>query len=97
MAAAFFPIEDKTFRVIKKKFAGDLKGVKKNDANGIVFLTNQSLTPGERETLAGLASVEGHKSIFYHLERLRALLDSPSGYGARLEFLEVDMLSRPTL
>lgn len=91
VAAAYFPTGECDFKKTKKKFLHDLKGVGSNSANGIVFLTNQSLTPGERGVLADCADKMGHKSIVYHLERIRSLLDSPSGYGARLEFLDIDM------
>lgn len=91
VAAAYFPTAEQKFKAVKDKFAHDLDGVAKNSANGIVFLTNQSLTPSERDALSQLSTEFGHKTILYHLERLRALLDSPSGYGARLEFLDIDM------
>lgn len=91
VAAAFFPTSDKKFREVQDKFIHDLDGVSKNGANGIVFITNQALTPSERETLSGIAEQNKHKSILYHLERIRSLLDSPTGYGARLEFLDIDM------
>lgn len=91
VAAAYFPTTDKTFKAVQDKFTHDLDGVVKNSASGIVFLTNQSLTPAERGVLSALATGLGHTAILYHLERLRALLDSPSGYGARLEFLDIDM------
>lgn len=91
VAAAYFPTAEQKFKAVEDKFAHDLDGVAKNSADGIVFITNQSLTPGEREVLSGLADAKGHKSILYHLERLRSLLDSPSGYGARLEFLDIEM------
>ena len=91
VAAAYFPTSELKFKAVQDKFSHDLAGVAKNSANGIVFLTNQSLSPSERDVLSELAAGFGHKSILYHLERLRALLDSPSGYGARLEFLDIDM------
>ena len=91
VAAAYFPTAEQTFKTVQDKFVHDLDGVSKNKANGIVFLTNQSLTPSERNLLIELASAKGHTSILYHLERLRSLLDSPSGYGARLEFLNIVM------
>jgi fido (protein-threonine AMPylation protein) len=91
IAAAYFPTTDKKFNSIQEKFKHDLAGVAANSANGIVFLTNQSITPSQRDELSELAEGVGHKSILYHLERLRALLDSPTGYGARLEFLDIDM------
>ncbi|MHB1705898.1 MAG: Fic family protein [Acidithiobacillus sp.] len=91
VAAAYFPTSDQKFKAVQDKFLHDLDGVSKNSAQGIVFLTNQAVTPIERDTLTDLATNKGHKSIIYHLERIRALLDNPSGYGARLEFLDIDM------
>lgn len=91
VAAAYFPTSDKKFKDIQNKFIHDLDGVSKNGADGIVFITNQSLTPGERETLSNISAQKNHKTILYHLERICSLLDSPMGYGARLEFLDIDM------
>jgi fido (protein-threonine AMPylation protein) len=91
IAAVYFPTSDKKFRELKVKFLNDLDGVQKNSSDGIVFLTNQQLSPAQRNELASHAETLGHKSIIYHLERIRAILDSPSGYGARLEFLDIDM------
>jgi fido (protein-threonine AMPylation protein) len=91
VAAAYFPTSDQTFRAVEDKFTHDLVGVSKNSAGGIVFLTNQSLTPSERKILSGVAAARGKLSIIYHLERIRSLLDSPSGYGARLQFLDIEM------
>jgi fido (protein-threonine AMPylation protein) len=91
VAAAYFPTTEQKFKSVQDKFVHDLDGVSKNAASGIVFLTNQSLAPIEREALSALANAKGHKSILYHLERLRSILDSPSGYGARLEFLDIGM------
>ena len=91
VAAAYFPTSEKTLSEVKAKFVHDLDGVGNNKADGIVFLTNQALTPTERQVLIDEADGLGHKSIIYHLERLRALLDSPSGYGVRLEFLDIEM------
>jgi fido (protein-threonine AMPylation protein) len=91
VAAAYFPTAEQKFKSVQDKFVHDLDGVSKNAASGIVFITNQSLTPSERDALSLLADTKGHKSILYHLERLRSLLDSPSGYGARLEFLNIGM------
>ena len=91
VAAAYFPTSDQPFKKIQDKLEHDLPGVAKNSADGLVFLTNQSLTPGERKTLSDIAINAGHKSIIYHLERLRAILDGPAGYGVRLEFLDIEM------
>ena len=91
VAAAYFPTTDQTLGAVERKFKHDLDGVKSNSANGIVFITNQQLSPAEREGLIDEAASKGHAAIVYHLERVRAVLDSPSGYGIRLEYLDVEM------
>lgn len=91
IGAAYFPTTDRQFTEIKSKFDHDLKGVGKNNAQGIVFVTNQKLTLGERDVLTACADSQSCKCLIYHLERIRVLLDSPSGYGIRLEYLDVEM------
>lgn len=91
VGAAYFPPTEQKPTAIRKKYLHDLDGVAANEADGLVFVTNQTLSPTEREALVQLATNKGHKSIIYHLERIRLLLDSPSGYGIRLEFLDIDM------
>ena len=91
VAAAYFPTTDKTFKEVKAKFCGDLVGVKKNSADGIVFITNQKLTPSERSDLEELASSCNAGGILYHIERVIGILDSPAGYGTRLQFLDIGL------
>ena len=91
VGAAYFPGSEKQFEDIKDKFIHDLAGVEKNKVDGIVFVTNQPITPTERTQLIEIASDSSSKAIIYHLERIRLLLDSPSGYGLRLEYLDIDM------
>jgi fido (protein-threonine AMPylation protein) len=91
IGAAYFPPTEQTPASIQKKYLSDLDGVATNEADGLVFITNQAISPAEREKLVQLATSKGHKSLVYHLERIRLLLDSPSGYGIRLEFLDIDM------
>lgn len=91
VAAAYFPTSDQTFSAVQRKFKNDLDGVAANSADGIVFITNQQLSPTERERLTEVAAARGPAAIIYHLERVLAVLDSPSGYGVRLEYLDVEM------
>ena len=89
IGAVYFPRGKQTFSDIKAKFLHDISGVKQNHANGMVFLTNQELRLAERKEL-----VELDQEIdvqLYHLERLSALLNSPTYYGIRMEFLEIEM------
>ncbi|WP_298914694.1 hypothetical protein [uncultured Nostoc sp.] len=87
VGAVYFPRGQKTLQAIKKKFSCDLKGVEKNGANGLVFITNQELKLNERNILINLDT-----SIvieLYHLERLVLLLNAPKNYGTRLEYLSI--------
>lgn len=89
IGAVYFPRGQQDFAEIKKKFSHDLEGVKKNNANGIAFVTNQELRLGERKELS-----EIDKDIdvqIYHLERIATLLNSPTNYGIRMEFLDIEM------
>jgi len=89
IGAIYFPRGQQSFTEIKNKFAGDLKGVESNKKNGIVFFTNQELRLAERNELQQMA---GHKVVeIYHLERIALLLNTPSNYGIRTEFLDIDM------
>ena len=91
VAACYFPTMEKQFKHVKEKFEDDFKGVSANSAKGIAFFTNQHITPGERETLEQLAEAAAASARIYHVEAIRAILDSPRGYGMRLEFLRIPM------
>lgn len=84
----YFPNGQKSFNDIKDKFDGDLEGVEKNNAQGFVFITNQKITPTERITLAKDQKIE---IDILHGERVCGLLDSPKGYGIRLEYLGIEL------
>lgn len=89
VGAVYFPRGQQSFKDIKKKFTDDVTGVKKNNADGIVFVTNQELRLGERKELA-----EINKDVtveLYHLERLTQVLNVPKNYGIRLEYLDIDV------
>jgi len=89
VAACYFPPTHQTFADIKAKFTQDLSGVLRNKANAFAFFVNQPLTPGQREEL--LATAHPLAAEIYHLERIRSVLDSPKGYGLRLEYLRITM------
>ena len=89
VGAVYFPRGQQCFTDIKSKFNHDLEGVKQNNANGIVFVTNQELRLSERKELTEID--EDIDVQIYHLERLAALLNSPTNYGVRMEFLEIEM------
>lgn len=88
--AVYFPPTPVAFGSIKKKFQSDLgKVVPEN--RGFAFITNRSLTPKQRTTLEAIGTTAGKEVDIFHLERLRALLDAPRGYGVRLQFLGLAM------
>ena len=88
VGAVFFPRGQKSFSEIKKKFIHDCEGAVKKNAGGIVFVTNQELKLAERRELVDSQSIDVQ---LFHLERICLLLNTPSLYGARLEFLGIDM------
>lgn len=89
VAASYFPPTHPSFREIREKFTSDLTGVAANGASAFIFLVNQPLTLGDRSELSGLAG--DVETEVYHLERIRGILDSPKGYGVRLEYLRIPM------
>lgn len=88
IAACYFPTGEQSFTLLKNKFNKDIEGVKKNEADGFIFITNQKITQVNREKF-----VEKHKfSIdIYHNERILTLLNAPAGYGIRLEYLNIPL------
>lgn len=95
IAAVYFPRGDKGFTDVKAKFVHDLEGVKKNDAVGIAFVTNQEITISQRKELEDIAG--GVDLRIYHLERIANILDNPKMYGVRLEFLDIEMTKEEQL
>ena len=84
--AVYFPREQQSIAEITKKFKGDLAGVAKNDADGMVFVTNQELARGDRAALIGSAGVPIE---IYHLERVTLLLDQPKLHAIREQLLYI--------
>ncbi|WP_405957279.1 Fic family protein [Streptomyces phaeochromogenes] len=88
VAAVYFPTTASTFAATKRKYKDDLRGVEANSADGFIFLVNQHLSVGER---ADLLALGGPYDEIFNVERMRAALDDPRGYGLRLEFLRIPM------
>jgi hypothetical protein len=91
VAACFFPPTPNSPAKVREKFVHDMKGAIERRANGLVFMANQHIKIGEREKLKGLARKKRLEVEIFHVERIRNLLDSPVGYGLRLEFLGIPM------
>lgn len=91
IGAFYFPTRPRTFATVRKKFRDDLAGVEANNAAGMAFVTNQRLSVEQRNELEDVAT-QGNVIIdIFHLEALISLLDTPLGYGVRLEFLGIEM------
>lgn len=88
VVGCYFPNGQKEFKDIQVKFTGDIEGVTKNNAQGFVFITNQKITPGERITLCQNQSFD---TTIIHGESVCSILDSPKGYGVRLEYLGIEL------
>ena len=78
-----------SFSDIKSKFTHDLSGIDANNANGLAFVTNQEIRLSERKILTEIAPKIDVQ--IYHLERIASLLNTPSCYGIRMEFLDIEM------
>lgn len=89
IGAVYFPRGQQTFSDIKAKFTHDLSGINANNAEGLVFVTNQEIRLAERKILAEI--VPQIDVQIYHLERIASLLNTPSCYGIRMEFLDIEM------
>jgi hypothetical protein len=87
VAGCYFPNGQKLISDITEKFADDYKGVSRNNADGFVFVSNQKITPNERLNLIS----NFPSSEIYHGERVCGVLDSPKGYGIRLEYLGIEL------
>lgn len=91
VGAVYFPTTNQNFKGIERKFEADLAGAKKRKRHGIIFVTNQRMTRGERNSLAQLALRENQECIVYDVERILGVLDSPEGYGVRVGYLRIPM------
>lgn len=88
VSAVYFPRGKKSFSEIKKKFIHDCGGAAKNNAKGIAFVTNQEIKISERAELVKSQQIDVQ---LFHLEKICLLLNTPSLYGARFEFLGIDL------
>lgn len=87
-----FPTKPLSFGQTKKKFAADLAGAAQHEAAaGFVFVTNQTLTPTQRQSLAALAIGQKKEADILHLQQMQTLLDQPAGYGVRIQYLGIAM------
>ena len=84
--AAYFATGPKNFKSVLKKAQGDSKGVKLNNAYGLVFITNQELSLTERNKLKKALGVPVD---LYHLEKIVAILDQPHLNSLRYQFLGI--------
>src|SRR6185369_11747050 len=78
VAAVYFPSGPVRFLAIKKKYSSDLNGAPSGH-QGFVFVTNQNLSPSQREILIDLAQKKGREAEILHLQQLTNLFDSPHG------------------
>lgn len=85
---AYFPNGQKDFKDVKSKFEDDYSGAVKNSAKGFAFVTNQKITVSERLLLTKDLALPIE---IYHGERVCGILDSPKGYGVRLEYLGIEL------
>lgn len=85
--AVYFPRGQKDFSEIRQKFEFDCVGATKNNASGIVFVSNQELRLSEREELRKASGKL--KFDLFHLEKITTILDSPAMASVRHQFLGI--------
>lgn len=90
VGAVHFPSTSCSYTKSKNKFSSDLQKAPR-EHRGFAFVTNQHLTIKPRQSLEKIGKDNGRSVEIFHLERVRTLLDSPSGYGVRLQFLRIPM------
>lgn len=90
VGAVHFPSTSCSYTKSKNKFISDLSKVP-SQHRGFAFISNQHLTLKQRENLGKLGNDAGKEVDIFHVERIRALLDAPNGYGVRLQFLRIAM------
>ncbi|WP_411501458.1 type II toxin-antitoxin system PemK/MazF family toxin [Bacillus thuringiensis] len=88
IVGCYFPRGQQKFPAIKSKFIGDLEGVKSNNVDGFIFVTNQEITVSERKELEEVAE---HPIKLFHLERVINILMRPEHIGTRREYLGLDI------
>jgi len=89
VVGVYFPRKQQTYKTIEKKLLQDNSGVATNKVDSLIFFTNQYLTVGEKTKLVS-ASKNSDTEIF-HREKIALTLNSPVGYGVRLEFLDIEL------
>lgn len=90
VVAVYFPTGPVSYSKIKNKYKSDLEGAPA-EHKGYIFVTNQNLTPSQRKSLIELAKIARKEVKIIHLQQLQNILDSPSGYGVRIQFLAIPM------
>jgi hypothetical protein len=95
VAGCYFPRGQKSFKVIREKFIKDFKAVDSNTVSGFVFVTNQELRLSERKILIDVC--KPIKVDILHLERLTHILDTPTNYGVRLDYLDIELTKEEQL
>lgn len=86
-------VEEKK-KTIRAKFGDDLNSACEADPkpSAFVFFTNVNLTAGEKTDLVNQAQAKGFTFCdILDRERLRIALDSPDGFAARFQFLNIAM------
>lgn len=86
-------VEEKK-RTIRSKFSDDLNSAfhATPKPSVFVFFTNVNFTIGEKSELVEIAKTKGFSTCeILDRERLRVALDSPDGFAARFQFLNIPM------
>lgn len=71
IGAVYFPSIPCRYSAVKRKFLHDLEGTINHDYDGLIFITNQSISASQRAALLKLGADRGKEIDIFHLERIR--------------------------
>ncbi len=91
VVGVYFPTSQIEEKCLREKFIHDLQGAINNNAECFVFCTNMYINAKFKEDLNILAKNKNIDSIIYDIEDLKIFLNSPSGYGIREDYFEIEM------
>lgn len=91
VVGVYFPTSQIEEKCLSKKFTHDLQGAINNNAECFVFCTNMYINAQFKEDLNKIAKNKNIDSIIYDIEELKIFLNSPSGYGIREDYFEIEI------
>ena len=91
VVGVYFPISKVSETEIEKKFKNDLKGASRNKITNFLFCSNCYIRAKLKSQLKNFASATKINANIYDVEDLENFLNSPSGYGIRNDYFNIEL------